>query len=526
MYVFKPRDGANYKFDYQKIAAALNDADHDRAVGIIRKFSKTDLLFLVYFVFGIMWVNHPWVVARIREVEEKHDRTLDLWPREYGKSLIITQALSIQQLLNNPEERIGILSHTREVAQDLMMKIASLLEKCQLLIHAFPEILYADPRGEANRAGSQWGEKGITVKRQGSYNECSVEAYGLDALPNMKHWTIRAYDDLVTKRSISSSKHIEKVKSQFRDSQFLGERGGSMRAVGTIYHWADLHCDMIKSGHFHVRKYPAEVDGQAVFWSQEELARKKQDLLLDDYDYQCQMLLDPTPTGKSVFDPGWLKYYERLPGKLFHIILVDPARAKKEHSDYTVMLVVGVDNLGNYFVVDMIRDRLDLGQKWDKLRGLVDKYKCRTVVYERVGMTVDIEYLNMMMQQMGIYFDIIATGSAGRNAVSKTDRIKTLIPLFRAGRILLPRKHYYLDENGETTELIEEFIDTEYTQFPFSRHDDTLDALSYILDQQVAPLFPAYSTSQKLEDDVEDWRFKINPLKSQKQYSLTGWMGR
>src|SRR5690348_14400817 len=64
--------------------------------------------------------------------------------------------------------------------------------------------------------------------------------------------------------------------------------------------------------------------------------------------------------------------------------------------------------------------------------------------------------------------------------LSKIDRIKRLMPLFEQGKIiLLPhcRRTIY---DGTTPDLVQDFIEQEYTAFPVSQHDDMLDALSRI----------------------------------------------
>jgi hypothetical protein len=42
------------------------------------------------------------------------------------------------------------------------------------------------------------------------------------------------------------------------------------------------------------------------------------------------------------------------------LMLVDSANAKKKHSDYTVIWIVGLGADRNWTVLDVLRDRLDL----------------------------------------------------------------------------------------------------------------------------------------------------------------------
>ena len=127
---FAPVPGAPYKFDYNEIfrRIAVGEIPQSQAVPTYRELCRQDLFFLLFFGLERTDVNHPWVVARIREVEEKHNNTLDLWAREHFKSTCLTYALPIQELLNNPEERICIFSHTRPIAKGFLRQIKNTLE--------------------------------------------------------------------------------------------------------------------------------------------------------------------------------------------------------------------------------------------------------------------------------------------------------------------------------------------------------------------------------------------------------------
>lgn len=53
---------------------------------------------------------------------------------------------------------------------------------------------------------------------------------------------------------------------------------------------------------------------------------------------------------------------------------------------------------------------------------------------------------------------------------------------------------------GNTVNIIEEFILEEYLAYPYTRHDDMLDALSKLTDDQVVPFlsFPDLVSSEEL----------------------------
>src|SRR3990167_3870040 len=86
----------------------------------------------------------------------------------------------------------------------------------------------------------------------------------------------------------------------------------------------------------------------------------------DGWKFKCQNLLDPDVPSKTRFFPEMVRYYDNLPENLKFYLLLYPANARKKKSDYTAMLVVGVDFAGNYYIADMLRDKLSPDEKISK----------------------------------------------------------------------------------------------------------------------------------------------------------------
>lgn len=435
---------------------------------------------------------------RIREVEDLHNKTLDLWSREHFKSTILTYGLVVQEVLNNPEERIAIFSHTRGIAKAFLRRIKLTFESNDLLKLLFPDVLYSDPKNQSPK----WSEDdGIIVNRKGVYNEATLEAWGLvDGMPTSRHFTIRVYDDVVTKDSVSTPEQIKKTDEAFKLSQFLGARGGKVRVVGTRYHFADQYSKMLSSGAWEPRVRKGVENNISVFLTQKELEDFKQ-VVCDGntYIYNCQMLLDPVAEEAQEFKRAWLRYYRTLPNKALNLYLFcDPANEKKTKgagSDYTVFWLWGLDPMGNFFLVDLLRERLNLFERWNALKKFMTKHpSIRKVYYEQYAMQADIQHFNSKMSDDGIYFLIEPLG--GR--LKKEDRIRKLIPLFEGGKVWLPEVLY----SSSGRDLIKEFIEEEYLLFPYASHDDCLDAASRIRDDEVEAWPPrSFPEEQELEEE-------------------------
>ena len=497
---FVPVSGANYKYDFCKITAELSElavTDRLKFLQFARFWCQESLFFLLYFVLRVP-VNHPWLVDRINEVELENDRTLDLWARESYKSTIITYGLNIQSILKDPNIRIGIFSHTRSIAKAFLRRIKATLESNDFLKSLFPDILYENPTTQSTK----WSEdEGLTVKRPSVFQECTVEAYGVvDGQPTSRHYSVLNYDDLVTRESVSTPDQIRKVEECFRLSLNLGTADGKRRIIGTTYHFADLYEMLKKQGGWKVRIYPAEDDnGDPVLRTREQLDELRKQL--GPYVYNCQQLLNPVAKEDQRFRAEWLKFYKRLPANLTLFLLCDPANTKKykqSGGDFTVYWLWGIDSLGNKFLVDVIRDRLLLTERWTKLRNMVRKHNnIQKIGYEEYGMTADIQYFQERMADESFYFTIVPLGGT---KLSKEDRILRMVPQFENGKVFLPEELLYKDKDGNTIDLVKTFIQEEYLSFPYSVHDDLLDAASRIEDESFNYWRP-YDGPVDLSDD-------------------------
>jgi len=230
-------------------------------------------------------------------------------------------------------------------------------------------------------------------------------------------------------------------------------------------------------------------------WFPEEL-RKEMDnsrrLNFQDYLHIWEGMTKEE-TGETTFNPSWDEFWSKTEPRGNYYILVDPANSKTKKSDYTVFTVVCAGQDQNYYVMEWVRDRLNLQEKVDVLFRIHQKYAKKgrvTVAYEKYGMQADIEAIRMVQDQKGYRFQIQEV--AGR--LSKIDRIKRLVPLFSQHRVYLPTEALYRQLDGKDVDLLREFQD-EKGAFPFnvnhsSLHDDMMDCMSRIVDQEVGVSFP------------------------------------
>jgi hypothetical protein len=307
-------------------------------------------------------------------------------------STIITFGLTLWDILNNPEITIGIFSHTKSIARDFVRQIKAEMETNEDLPRLWPHIFYEEPQ----RAAPRWSvDGGIVVKRQQNPKEATVEGHGLvDGQPTGRHFSLRIYDDVVTLESVSTPEQIEKTTHSWRMSDNLGCDGGHVRYIGTRYHLFDTYSVMLEDEIAKPRIHAATKDGTAhgepVLLTQETLDKKRKNQGI--HVFSSQMLLNPTADKSMGFMREWMVLadteYEAAMRSLWRFIIVDPASRKphgtksEKKNDYTSMFVIGYGLDEKFRVLDIVRDRLNLTQRTEKLLELHFKWKPGLVAYE------------------------------------------------------------------------------------------------------------------------------------------------
>lgn len=485
--------------------AGAKGEDHVRELK--RRLALSDLFYLLVSVLKRKDMIHPWVMARCDEVQASPDGNLDLWAREHFKSSIITFGLTVQDILRDPETTVGIFSHTRPMAKDFLRPIKNEFERNEELKGLFPDVLYADP----HKHSPKWSEDdGITVIRKGNPKERTVEAWGLiDGMPTGKHFRVLIYDDVIDKKAVTNPEMITKATVAWEHSLALGAVGGAVRYIGTRYHTNDTYAEMMRRGAAVPRVYPATadgtMDGEPVLMSRAELAKRRRNW--GAYTYAAQMLQDPTADKKQGFLADWLRYADSDGAGMNKYLICDPASEKKKDSDYTSMGVIGLGADHNYYLLDAIRDRLNLKERADALFSLHRRWRPNGVGYEKYGMQCDLEYIKERQDATNYRFQVIPLGGQ----MAKNDRIRRMIPIFEDGRFYLPEKLLKTDYEGRLVDLVQAFIEEEFKAFPVGLHDDMFDMIARIEDPELNAIWPKSAVPREEQDRYARKRSKPRP---------------
>ena len=480
---FKPIDGVPYKHDYLQIFRECHGASEDHAFDRFRELCREDLFFLLYFGLGNTWLNDRyttanWAVRRCQEIAEgPRSATIDLWMRESFKSTLISYGESIQDILRDPDECIGIFAYNRSLAKAILRQIKQAFESCDLLKSWFPDILWENPERESPK----WSEDdGLIVRRTGHPKESTVEAWGLvDAQPTGRHFSKRVYDDIVTKESVTTADQIDKSLEGFRLSMNLGRRGGRWRILGTRYDFADLFgtlIDQINEGDFKakVRIWPIRIES-AIGWeyplfTEEEAAEKEK--LQGEYVFATQQLLSPIHPSNMVFPPPppmWsslsqLKGVESWPKYLLvDLAGWDEGGKKTKGKDDSAFILVGVDPTDTWYVLETKVGRYDPDEIIDILYKSYQTWTWHAAHMEEEKLSKAVRFmLKKAEAKYGRSIKVVAVTTKGR---SKDMRIRQLQAKYSAQQIVV---------HPDQKELIEQL-----RQFPRGGRRDAIDALAY-----------------------------------------------
>ena len=149
-----------------------------------------------------------------------------------------------------------------------------------------------------------------------------------------------------------------------------------------------------------------------------------------------------------------------------YYIGTDFAFKEDQKADFTAFVVAAVDEGGHLFIVNVVKERMDVNESQDVLFELILKYDPQYVFFEKGQMWNALEVtIKERMLRTGVFFLYEAFAST----VDKRVRASPIISRMRAGAVRF-------NKNGAWYEDFED----ECVAFPRIEHDDQVDALALI----------------------------------------------
>lgn len=213
-------------------------------------------------------------------------------------------------------------------------------------------------------------------------------------------------------------------------------------------------------------------------------------------DFYREMMLEVVNDDMRIFEESWFKHYEyskkkpKLKDMNFYTTM-DLAVSKKKSADYTVIITIGVDDEGHWWIVKCDVGRITPTETINRLFNHVTAFKPLEVRAEKAALQQVLDdFIDTRMNETGVFFNY--QGLENNSEISKEYRINALQPKMKMGRIHFPTD---IDSDGiaELTYEMKGYIKTGKT----TAHDDAVDCLANFLD----PNF-VYSPLQKNGEEV------------------------
>jgi predicted phage terminase large subunit-like protein len=430
-------------------------------------------------------------IASTLEAVQRHElnRVIITMPPQYGKTTLAGEIFPAWGLGRNPDDRYIYITYNQDRADDV-----GRLVRNQFINDIHPKVFPSSLIDSRTTGTNNFMLQG----HRGAYN-----AVGIDGPITGRGADFLIIDDpFKSREDADSPTRRQAVKNFYRAVAYTRlSKQGSIIIFHTRWHTDDLIGWLLKEHGFenwHVVNFPA-LDttydpAKPLYPSKHSLAdldriRK----VSGPREWSSLWLQTPVAGEGGEFKEADIQYYDRVQTAGMNLyLLVDPANEKKSTSDFTTMVVWGLAPDNNYYLLDAVRDRLDLTERAGKLIELHRKWSNpaagqRVVVgYEKYGKDSDIQAIQLIQEAQNYRFPIIPLGGP----LKKEDRIRRLGPLLRENRLYLPRKLLRTTLQGEQIDLISYFIQEELLTFPAGTFDDLIDAAARITDARLGAVFP------------------------------------
>lgn len=437
--------------------------------------------------------HHRKIAAALERVERGDCRRLMIFmPPRHGKSMLASEFFPAWYLGRNPDRQVIHATYAQGLADDFGRKIRNLLKSD---VH------------QAVFLGSGVAADSAAASRFHTLGGGVYHAVGRGASATGRGAHLLLIDDPIKDREEADS---EIIRSRLKDwySSVAYTRlmpDSAVVLIQTRWHEDDL-AGWILAEHndeqWEVLSLPAlDESGEALWPDAFPIERLEQiRSVIGPREWTALYQQRPRPDGGGEFRREWVQFYEGTPdevaGATNRYILVDPASEKRKTNDYTSAWCIGLGQDRNYYVLDMVRDRLNLAERGRLVMQMHRRWRPQQVRYERYGMMADVQYLQELQWRENYRFAIEEVAGA----TPKNDRIRRLIPLFEARRLWFPQTLHRTDHSGRVVELVDAFINQELLAFPVGVHDDMLDALARIAEPDMALVWPTQQTPDKYRD--------------------------
>ena len=498
----------------------------------IKEKAELDLLFFAHLVnpHRVYGAIHEKLFAKWTSGDAKSNQ-LALLPRDHQKSHCAA-VYAAWVITKDPWKTLLYVSATADLAEKQLYAIKSMMDT-RIYKRYWPNMI--DPE-EGKR--EKWSAMEISVdhpdRKKEGVRDPTVKAAGLTTNVTGFHANHIFLDDLVVPNNAYTVDGRKKVGMLYSQLASIKTTDAKTTVVGTRYHPKDLYAtimervvDIYRDGELYNRELLYEVmqevveedgeflwpkqmrsDGRYFGFDENELALKRAEYI-DTTQYYSQYYNNPNDPNNARIKRDKFQYYDRkfveqtsghweYKGKRLNVFAaVDFAFSLNKKADYTAIVVVGIDEDKQYYVLDIERFKTtSIKEYFDRILLLYTKWEFRKIRAEvSVAQEVIVEDLKTnYIVPNGLVLSV-DKHKPNSSSGSKEERIRaTLEPRYENQQVW----HY----KGGNCQVLEEELILEHPP-----HDDVIDALTAAIDVAVAPVRRGWSNRKTKNNVVYSGRF-------------------
>lgn len=448
------------------------------------------------------WV-HKDVCKRLEQfsrdvVDQKSPRLMLFMPPRHGKSTLASVSFPAWHLGRNPEHEFISCSYSGSLAMGFSRKVRQVLREPTYKA-VFKTRL--DPDSQSAEAWLTTGGGGFVAAGVGG----GITGKGAHVL---------VIDDPVKNREDAESQNNRDANWDWYTSTAYTRLapGGGVLVILTRWHDDDLAGRLLKSAlqggdEWEVVRYPAIAEedeefrkaGEALHperYSVEALRRIEK--AVGPRDWSALYQQNPVADDGQYFTRGMVNYYDPEDideDAMRYYCAWDLAIGKNDRNDYSVGIVVGINERDDMFVMDVVRGRFDGFELVERILDLYEQWKPSIIGIEKGHIEMALgPFLEKRVRERGLfeaYFKDLKTGRRDKEA-----RARAIQGRMQQGKVYFPRDASF------SGPLIAELL-----RFPNGTHDDQVDALSWI-----GLMMTEFSTYQAPVVHIPSWRDKLISL--------------
>jgi phage terminase large subunit-like protein len=448
--------------------------------------------------------------------QDAKDHQLVLLPRDHGKSRMVAFRVA-WEITRRPWIRVLYISSTSNLAEKQLKFIKDLITS-SVYRRYWPEMVELE---EAKR--EKWTNNEISVdhprRKDEAVRDPTIFTGGLTTNLVGMHCDIAVLDDTVTYDTAYTEEGRNKLRSQYSLLSSIESADAKEFVVGTRYHPKDLYAEMLQmqmtiyddegeeiGGEPIYETYERAVedrgDGQGEFlWPKQQrpdgqwfgfdakILATKRGKYMDRTQFRAQYYNDPNDPSELRISRDKFQYYDQKfltnnngnwfyrDRKLNVYASVDFAYTTGTRSDYTAIVVVGVDRDGNFYVLDVDRFKTSrISEMFEHIQTLHSKWDFRKLAAEVTAAQNSIvqELKESYIKPYGLYLSVEEV----KNPKSKGTKEERMSAILEPKYDNMAMWHY---RGGHCQTLEDELVDKH------PAHDDIMDALATAISIAVIP---------------------------------------